>query len=332
MGFQGRAYYNLLQMGLIDDPNAQHEPWETLDYRSLKTSHLFEFLQELEVFLDLDSFLLYSQRCESPEEITETLVGDQEDEIRHERTYLVIFELWRRYCKDKESLSVFCDELDHLIWGYDQGEDNDDVIMQKLGELEDILYDNTEEKEEAEKVFLSVSDFTGHDLEEFIYDFAANLLDKEKNLASSEICDGFYDYVTDKRWFDFLRVRLVSLADSEEASYMLEHLCEKLEDDPILDLYFEILKFLIHQEGISLFSFVVEKIEPLLQKEEDFQDFCEILLEYFNSLDKEEEESKVESILMKRELLSKEKEFSSQDPDFTSLKKLVSSTTMETLE
>lgn len=323
MSFQGRAFYNLLQMDLCKESIGNISDWQILDYRCLNTSQLFAKLSQEEVLLDLDSFYLYAEKCDSPEEIADALVGDQEDEERLEKAYLVIFELWRRYCKDKESLSVFADELDYQIFLYDQGAENHEILQQMLSECENILYENTKEGENPRKVFDAVSCFLAHNLEEFIYDFAADQMDEDNYLYSSEIIDGFYDYVEDPRWLDFLKARAVARSDIQEATRLLENLLERLDEEPHLDLYFEILRYLNHQEGIPLFKKVFSIIEPLLEKEEDFQDLLEILIEYFNSLDQEAEENALTALLTRRATIDKEKEFSSHEADFLELKELI---------
>jgi len=322
MSFQGRAFYNLLSMNLCDE-HYPHHPWQIKNYRELKTSELFEILRIEELHVDLDVFLLYSEKCDSPEEIANVLVEDQEDEERLEKVYLVVFELWRRFCREKESLSVFCDELDHQIFQYDQIHNNVDQLQELIDQLQDILYQNTKEGENPKDVFIVVSEFLAHDLEEFIYDFSADLLDEEEGLYVSEIIDGFYDYIEYPLWFDFLRVRVVALADPLEATTLLQLLVEKVEEQEDLDLYFEILKTLSYEEEIPLFNLVFEKIEPLLHQEEDFQDLLEIMKDYFSSLDKEEEEKKVDEILKQRNLIDPQREFSSSEQDFQELKKLL---------
>lgn len=327
MSFQGRAFYNLLRMDLCQEPVCDVEDWQVLNYREIHTNDLFKILLDEGIHLNLDTFYLYVEKCDSPEEITEALVADQEDDEQLEKAYLVIFELWRRFCKEKKSLSIFADELDHQIYLYDQGEDNVETLQNLLVECENILYENTRDGANQREVFEGIGAFFAHNLEEFIYDFAANQLEEDNTLYASEIIDGFYDYVEDPRWLDFLKICILAKVDTQEATILLEHLLERLEEESNLDLYFEILRYLNHQEEIPLFNAVFSQIEPLLEKEEDFQDLLEILLEYFNSIEKEEEENRIQKLLEKRASLDKEREFSSFEPDFLELKRLVSKTT-----
>lgn len=323
MSFEGRAFYNLLRMGDTEEYIKDIKEWQILNYRALKTSELFSLLEKEDLHLNPDSFLLYTEKCSSPEEIVDALLADQEDLEKLDRAYLVVFELWRRLCKDKQSLSVFCDELDYQIQKYDDEEGDEECLQEMLTELENILDQNVDDGEDPKTVFQLISNFLAHDLEDFIYDFAVAQLDQDNAVYASELIDGFYDYLEDPSWLDFLRACLVAPVDPEEATRMISRLLEQLQENPDLDLFFEILRYLIYQEEIPLFYHVFELIEPLLEKEEDFQDLLEVLADYFSTLDKDKEEKKIRTILEKRVVIDKEREFMIQDSDFLELKKMV---------
>ena len=73
---------------------------------------------------------------------------------------------------------------------------------------------------------------------------------------------------------------------------------------------------------------VRKKTEALLEKEEDFQDLLEIVVEYLSTLDKEVEEDKVRLLLKKRMHLEKEKAFDLKDSDMQELNKVLRLTTL----
>jgi hypothetical protein len=328
MSFEGRAFYNLLRMGEVEEYAEEIKPWQILDYRELSISKLFTALRKEGPHLDQETFLLYVEKCSSPEEITEVLLADEEDEEKFEKIYLLIFELWRRLCKDKVSLSVFCDELDYQIERYDQEDNNEELLQEMLTQLENLLDQNVDRGEDLKSIFKVISDFLAHDLEDFIYDFAAAYLDAGNDVYASELIDGFYDYFEETSWLDLLKARLLAQVDPEEATLMISRLVEQLQENPDLDLFFEILRYLVYEEKIPLFYTVFELIEPLLEREEDFQDLLEIMADYFSSLDKEEEERKIRDILEKRKTIDKEREFMMQDGDFQELKKMISATSL----
>ena len=231
--------------------------------------------------------------------------------------------MWRRFCKDEQSLSIFCDELDYQIDQHDRGVENDEILQELLDELENILDQTADHGEDPQKVFELVAALIAHNIESFIYTFASEQVDKGNDVYASELVDGFYEYFEDKMWLDFLKVRFVAMADPKEAIVMLELLLEKLQDVPDLDLCFEVLYYLIYQEDIPLFYTVLKKTEALLEKEEDFQDLLEIVVEYLSTLDKEVEEDKIRALLKKRMHLEKEKAFDLKDNDMKELNKVL---------
>ncbi|PCI95622.1 hypothetical protein COB11_01700 [Candidatus Aerophobetes bacterium] len=322
MSFQGRAWYNLLRMNHKEDPTTEVENWQIADYRSSPVSELFKSLKDLGLHLDVDSILLYTEKCTCPEELAECLLGDADDVDKLERSYLILFELWRRLCTHKQSLSIFCDELDVQIELYDSGSENDDLLIQMLTELEDILDKQADEGENPKIMFKLISSFLAHDLETFLYDFSTRQIEAQNDVVASELVDGYYAYVQDEMWSDFLRVRLVALADYSEATTLLQRLLEKIQDEPNLDLLFEILRYLTYEEEIPLFYNVFELSENLLEKEEDFHTMLEIIANYFNALDREEEDL-INEMMERRKNEDCEKQFQIADPDLLKIKKLL---------
>ena len=327
MSFEGRAFYNLLRMQEAET-SIVVKPWQALDYRGVKENELFHSLEKLDVFLTPKTYKSYAQTCSSPEELAQIILGEEDDAERREKVYLLLFEMWRRFCKDEQSLSIFCDELDYQIDQHDRGVENDEILQELLTELENILDQTADHGEDPQKVFELVAALIAHNIESFIYTFASEQVDKGNDVYASELVDGFYEYFEDKMWLDFLKVRFVAMADPKEAIVMLELLLEKIQEVPDLDLCFEILYYLIYQEDVPLFYTVLKKTEALLEKEEDFQDLLEIVVEYLSTLDKEVEEDKVRLLLKKRMHLEKEKAFDLKDSDMQELNKVLRLTTL----
>ncbi|MEI8300811.1 MAG: hypothetical protein WCG10_04265 [Chlamydiota bacterium] len=322
MSFEGRAFYNLLRMQEAET-SVVVKPWQALDYREVKENELFHSLEQLDVFLTPKTYKSYAQTCSSPEELAQIILGEEADAERREKVYLLLFEMWRRFCKDEQSLSIFCDELDYQIDQHDRGVENDEILQELLDELENILDQTADHGEDPQKVFELVAALIAHNIESFIYTFASEQVDKGNDVYASELVDGFYEYFDEKMWLDFLKVRFVAMADPKEAIVMLELLLEKIQEVPDLDLCFEILYYLIYQEDIPLFYTVLKKTEALLEKEEDFQDLLEIVVEYLSTLDKEVEEDKIRALLKKRMHLEKEKAFDLKDNDMKELNKVL---------
>jgi nucleoid-associated protein YejK len=68
-----------------------------------------------------------------------------------------------------------------------------------------------------------------HDIEAFLYDYIIEQMDEGNEIYASELLDGFYDYISDKKWFDFLKARLFALSDSEDSESLLLGLLEQQE-------------------------------------------------------------------------------------------------------
>src|SRR5689334_10234204 len=152
MKFQDKALYNLLRMNWLEDPRLEVKPWQVEDYRKFTTEELFAKLQALGLNLSQKNFSAYAEDCDSPEDLAECLWIRDEDMEGYDKSYLLIFELWRRLFTDKQSLSIFCDELDYRI-----EKQNAEKIQESLTELEDILDENADQGENPQKVFKMVS-------------------------------------------------------------------------------------------------------------------------------------------------------------------------------
>lgn len=323
MTYQGRALYNLLQMNYKRDSSIEVEEWQIVDYRSLGEEELFKGLEKLEVFLDRDNFLLYVNECDSPENLVECLSLD-EDYKKHEQVFLLIFELWRRLAPHKQSLSIFVDEFDHLIEQYEGGNMGlEEELQGALSSFQSILDDNVDEGGDPKEGYRFFSTYSCHNLELFIYEYIAHQIDIENSLYASEILEGFYSYLENQRWLDFLRARLVMEADPEEGAIMIERLLGSLKDESEIYLLFEILHYLIHVEEISLFQSAYHQALDQIKIEEELRELLSISIEYFHAIDKEKEEALVNELLEKR----KEKDLKSKigpgDEVFEILKEII---------
>ncbi|WP_420421543.1 hypothetical protein [Simkania sp.] len=301
MAYKGRALYNLLQMNLKRNPQLEVEAWQVEDYRNLSLEELFSRLENFQIFLDEDHFVLYIEESDSPEDLTDVLYLEK-DFATHEQIFLCLFEIWRRLSPHKQSLSLFCDEIDHLIEEYEDGElEHEEDLQAALVSLQKILDDNVDEGGDAEEGFEMLSRFSCHDLEVFIYEYVAHQLDVENDLYASELLEGFYPYIQNKRWFDFLRIRVMAAADVDEANIMAARLLETLREDNDIHLLFELMHFLVfigeNEQFMTSFNMAVENLET----EDDLRELLNVIQDYFDYLDKEKEEKVVRQILEDRQ-------------------------------
>ncbi|MCB1116173.1 MAG: hypothetical protein KDK71_06855 [Chlamydiia bacterium] len=297
MTYQGRALYNLLQMNLKSNPTLEVEAWQVEDYRALTEEALFHRLEELDIFIDRDNFLLYVEECDSPEDLSDCLYLE-EDYEKHEKVFLAVFELWRRLVPHKQSLSIFVDEFDHLIERYEEGDIGCEEDLQgSIESFQAILDDNVDEGGESREGYHFFSAYSCHDLEVFIFEYIAHQIDVENRLYANELLDGFYAYVDNRRWFDLLKARLVYAADEEEGKVMIERLLTSLKEEKELYLLFETLHYLIYIEETDLFRSAYYQTIEEVETEEDLRELLMLTAEYLNAVDKEVEEKVVNQLL-----------------------------------
>lgn len=301
MELSGRALYNLLRGNWLEDPLLKVMDWQIEDYRALPDKILWSRLAKLGLPLDRQSFLAYAQECDGPEELVEFLWTQEEDPQEQDQVFLLVFELWRRLLPEKQTLSILCDELDHMIQLFDRKElISDEKLEEMLDDLERILDESVDAGLRPKEALELVGQFCAHDVESFLYDYIASKMEKGQDLLASELLDGFYDYVQDTRWFDFLRARLFARADQKEAYPLVNHLLESLQEKPELDLVLEMGVYLAHEGDPHLFQKVIALAIELIQTEEDFQELLAIVADYHRCLDQEAQEQSIEDLFRRR--------------------------------
>lgn len=326
MAYKGRSLYNLLQMNLKQNPDLDVETWQVEEYRSLSNEELFNRLESHQVFLDEKHFLLYVDECDAPEDLADMLCVE-EDFTKHEQVFLAVFELWRRLAPHKQSLSIFADELDHLIEEYEEGvTSRDEQLQAALLSFQRILDDNVDEGGDPISGFELFAAFSCHDLEVFIYEYVAHQIDCESDLYASELLEGFYEYVKNKRWFDFLRLRLVSAVDLEEANVMVERLIESLQESPDIQLLLEVLHFLVYVGESEPFNLAFQNALDLVETEEDLHEVLVIASDYMNCLEKFKEEEVINQLIEKRKGNSPKDLVDTSDDVFLILKEITFTT------
>lgn len=292
-----KAFYNLLR----SRPSGDKKPWQVEDLREASTGELFRRLQALGFAFDEETFTIYAETHEAPEE----LVSPGEDEA-----YLLFFELWRRLIPEKQSLSILGDELDYRIA-------HKAPLESMLLRLQEILNDLVDEGASPPEAFQMFSQYSAHDLESFLYDYISDLIDTENLLDAAEILDSFYPFFSEAIWFDFLRARILIPADPHEANIVLKSILDELGDDPDLDLLLELSAFLVHHGDPHLFHQSLRQAYNLLSIEEDFQEILAIAADYYQCLDMEKEAKEIQTLFAKRKKRNLAESLSRSDPDLT---------------
>ena len=321
-----RALYTALRINWLNDPELEVQDWQVEDYRSFSLDVLFEKLQQLGIQLDKTSFAAYADEADTPEELTDHLVGDwglsQENE---DQIYLLFFELWRRLQTDKPALSILCDEIDHQISLYDEGIGTDpDVLLYLMNRLLAIL-DDTDTGVEPEEAFEIALAYFAHDLELFLYDFITDQIEEGNAGYANDLFSNFSLYASKSRWFLLLQARFVARSSPPQAHAIFEELLKR----PIQsgeDIFpFELLSLIALLGTPLLFKKGLKQVVEGLEQEADFTDLLEICLEHCRSFDLKEQGKTVSEMLGMRSKIPQEQPFHhNQDKDLPRLLQLFS--------
>jgi hypothetical protein len=325
-----KALYNFLRMRWEQDPNMGIEPWQVEDYRSWSAQELFQELQHLGVSVDENSFIFAAKECDTPEELTSTLLEKEapceEVSSSENRVYLLIFELWRKFFPERQSLSLFCDELDYRLQAYHQNPvDHSEAIQDAIANLQEILETNNDEGGAPQELFQLLCRHCGNDVEQFLYDFIAEEINAGNDRYATDLIEGFSFYVFDRRWFDCLKIRLWLHEDLPQARTALEELLEELKEDSDLDLYLELLDILCESGLQEKFPLVAQKALPLLETEEDFQDLLYFLKRYCHSMNFHEASSALERLQNRQKGKELHAPFKAEMSDLQTLQEIFSS-------
>ena len=316
MDIERRALYTALRLNWLQDPSLELEPWQVENYREMSLPLIFSRLKHLGLNLDKESFAALSDTYDSPEDLVDDLFADEEpDPKKEDQLYLLLFELWRRFEKDKPSLSIFCEELDHQIFLYDQGQMKSlEDIQDLLSRLQLILEENSEEGADPESILQMISRGCANDIEGFLQDFISEQIEAENYSYAQDLLENFLPYTSDKKWFELLKLKLITHTDPLQVPPTLETLVETALDSNDLEFIFEVLSESVYDGDKEIFIQLVKHSLSLLKYEEDFKDLISICTEFLRSLDKDVETEKLETLIEKRAHIPDHQPFSLSDP------------------
>lgn len=325
MEINRRALYNSLRMNWVLDPTLEVEAWQVEDYRSMPIDGLFERLDDMDIRMDKVSFTAFADTFDTPEELTEALIVDEDKDEKHlDKVYLIVFELWRRLVPEKPALSILCDEIDYQIHLYDQGHREAlESMSDTLADLQVVLDENSDEGADPHEAFDCINSGCANDIESFLNDFISEKIDEEDYTYASDLIEGFGSYMHDDKWFEFFRARLVSVTDPDEANAIVKKLISGKSGASDLDFNLEALSFLVIIGERETFEKLVKQTVALIESEEDFQALVSISADFYHRLDKEQIESQLQSLLKKREKVSLEQSFHLKDPQLTDFFKIL---------
>ena len=294
MELERRALYNSLRMNWQRDKSLDVEPWQVADYRSWEIEDLFDALAEHHSQMDPEQFRIYAEEDDSPESLAGSLGLEEATPEQEDQLYLVVFELWRRLLPERQTLSIFCDELDHQINQYDLDPTSEgEAIQDTLANLKEVLDENCDEGLDPEEAFDLFSSFCANDLASFLYDFIANEIEEGDTGYATDLLEEFTPYLGEDPWFHFLQARLWAEADPEQAA---EGIAILLSEKPELGLRLEILEFLAKEGEREQFIQVARESLPLVSAEADLFDLLHYCADYYHRLDQEEKGNAVEAL------------------------------------
>lgn len=316
MDIERRALYTALRFNWLDDPTLQLEPWQVENYREMSLPLIFSRLKNIGYHLDKESFDALSENYDSPEDLVDDLFADEEpDPKKEDQLYLLIFELWRRFEKEKPSLSIFCEELDHQIFLYDQGKMKSmEEIQDLLEKLQIILEENSEEGADPESILQMISRGCANDIEGFLQDFIAEQIESGNYSYAQDLLDNFSSFASDQKWFELLKLKLIANTDSMQVPQALEALAEIALDSDDLEFNLDVLSEFIYEGDKEIFIQIVSHSITLLKSEEDFKDLISICIEFLRLSDRDIETESLENLIQKRAHIPDYQSFSPEDP------------------
>lgn len=295
-----RVLYNLLKMNWMINPSQSVLPWQVQDYRQLSNAELFQHLENIGIFLDRVSFTSLTDQYDSPEELTDQLlIANNIHNENSDHVYLLIFEMWRRFVPEKLSLSMFCDELDYQITKYENGEVNEENLQDTIANFAMILDENTDHGLKPQEAFAAINASCAHDLESFLYNFIAEQIDIDNLAYASELIDDFTHYITEKKWFNLLKMRILLLKEEEVGDLSKKNFKEAIGGKDI-NFNLELLSIFNEIHDQSSFITLAKQTIPLINTEEELHDFGTIAIEFFNSIDQSTPENELKQLLKDR--------------------------------
>jgi hypothetical protein len=297
-----KAFYNLLRLNWELDSSLEVQPWQVEDYRILPIEVLFNRLSEFGITLNRSSFINHADHCESPEELTDVLVG--EDDLSTEEQdelFLSVFDIWRRLMSEKPSLSILGDELDYQINLYDNEKlITIDSLKDVLNKLHQVLDDSVFSGIESQEALKLVSVYCANDLESFLYDLIATQIDEDDKYYAKEIFEQFSPYLEESKWFDLLKLRFSEHSDLNQINQEIQAIVSNYLGDRDCDFNLDFLTTLLSIDSTVFFARFAIQTASLIEIEEDFLELLLLCIEYFEVIEKTEYVEQLQDVLNMR--------------------------------
>ena len=128
-----------------------------------------------------------------------------------------------------------------------------------------------------------------------------------------DLIDGFYRYLSEPIWFDFLLARMEIVQNPEKGADYLGRVIKKVNK---LELAEEMLIYLAQERLRPLFCQLALKTLSLLESEEEFKEFLDLCALHF-------ENNAFNTLIEQRKDVAFDTPFEKDDPDVKMVKKLI---------
>jgi len=283
-----KALYNLLllaQSGGLDLPGVAQ--WEVCNYREVPQEELFAVLHNLGCAISPDTFAEASLGCSSPEVLANKLLSPELDDAQLDRGYLTIFELWRRLRPELRPLSIFCDDLDHVItcW-YSDHEAHFCSAKQAASALIGLLIDADQVGMEPETLLATICHGCSNHVEGFIYDLGRDLLEEDDIHSLQDLICPFRDIVKEPRWIDLLRAGAMLAADQRQlAVEIYQCLFDRLMEDWLDNFAVELIQDLMEIDDLKRALRIIEHGIDNAKQHQELTEYLELAVIIANGLD-----------------------------------------------
>lgn len=278
-----KALYNTLAMLHQNEQVPKGDLWKVQDMRTCSLEALFGELRRLRVNFDQKQFYHWAAACETPEELLELVLGEEEEKSEQaDHIYLILFELWRRLAPEKRSLSIIADDIDHCIDAFDREEEVEDAQVESLlsewGRLLDSLRDTGLTEDQALR---TIEPFFAHDVPDFVIDYLLEVTGRQEASFTSLLLEKMRSHcMRESLWLKFIELKL-SLHEEDlidvrkklgelASSVLTSRECDVELTLALCDIAFELKKD-------ELLVRLLEKLLPCLEEDDDFEAVLEFL-------------------------------------------------------
>ncbi len=293
-----KALYNALRLHAIDEPQAEIDSWKTQDLRLSDISALFDQLKKKGICVDRQTFIAYANEYDTPEELVEAIIPEELDESEdRDYVYLIVFELWRRFVPEKQSISLITDELDYQIYLYDnEALESFEPLDDAIACLYEVLEENADLGVAPKDAFAAILEYSAHDIFTFLYDYISELIELEQYVYAQDLVERFFPFIEDKKWFEFLHAQLIAVKEPKACLADIKKIAQENQKDSDIQLFLDMLAFLCKFHSKELFCQIAKDVLKQDLDEDDLQEFLFLSKEFFSVHTMQEHELKVEEI------------------------------------